>query len=426
MRLPPRPLCPDVGVLSLVYHDWSPQWQTPHHVLTRLARYFNVVWVNPPHDWRHIGFHTRLSSTRESVASPSGFTVYVPEWWLPRFYRPPSLATFTSVQRLKRARRLLVSQGCSKLILYLWHPQFAPALLSLPFDLTCYHIDDEYSFSTVERRVDEAEATLIAAVDQVFIHSPALLEKKGAINPRTTFAPQGVDYNAHATPVPQPADIAPIPRPRIGYSGVIKNQLDWPLLVHLASRHPEWSFVFVGAHARHPEMMASVRDLSARSNVYFLGAKSTDELAAYPQHFDVCIMPYQLDDYTKYINPLKLHEYLASGRPIVATPIRSLEEFPHVLSLARTYDDWSSEIANALSPLANAAERRAERQAVARQHDWQLIVGELAKTMGRGLSQAVSARIQQELDTVRTQLTCARESYDDQDVVSPAAARRPI
>jgi glycosyltransferase involved in cell wall biosynthesis len=253
----------------------------------------------------------------------------------------------------------------------------------VPFDVSCYHIDDEYSWSEVDSPISARESRLIAAVNQVFIHSPALLEKKGSINPCTTFVPNGVDYSAFATPVPEPADLVSIPRPRIGYTGYLKPQLDLRLLGGLAARHPTWSFVLVGA--RRPEIAAELAELARHPNVHLLGAKSVDELAAYPQHFDVCIMPYVADGYTKFIYPLKLHEYLASGRPTVGSRIRSLEDFANVVALATTADEWSAVITEALSPNERGSRRRAERQAVACRHDWDILVARIA--------QAISARL---------------------------------
>jgi glycosyltransferase involved in cell wall biosynthesis len=380
------PVVPSVGVLGLVPDRWSDLWQPRHQVLTRLAQYFHVVWVNPARGWRDVlANRAACSPGSTNEHQGRGFTVYEPELWLPKVYRPSGLAKVMDRLRLERARRVLVRRGCRRIVLYLWRPEFAYARQAVPADLSCYHIDDEYSFSTVEIPTPEAEARLIASVDQVFIHSRALLEKKGAINPHTTWVPNGVDYRAYARPVDEPRDLAPIARPRIGYTGHIKKQLDWALLRRLAERHPQWSFVFVGARHEHPEMLPAIEELSSRRNVHFLGRKSVEELAAYPQHFDVCMMPYQADDYTKYIYPLKLHEYLASGRPTVGTRIRSLEDFTEVVALAGTLDEWSAAIVRALEPEAESVERRTARLGVARQHDWQLLVRRIAETIARRL-----------------------------------------
>jgi glycosyltransferase involved in cell wall biosynthesis len=389
------PLVPEVGIIAMVPYRWSHVWQPCNHILTRLARYFHVVWVNPGQDWSDSLFRRRKLAVPAHQAG-KGFSVYQPPLWLPTFYRPRWLADWSFRRRLAQARKLLSRSGCQKTILYLWRPEFAMALDCIPFDQSCYHIDDEYTFSVVDVPVPEREARLIARVDQVFIHSPALLEKKGKINPHTSFAPNGVDFRSYALPVPEPADIAGIARPRIGYSGHIKKQLDWPLLLDLTARHPDWSFVFVGAPNRHPEIAAHIEQLSRRPNVRFLGSKTVQELAAYPQHFDVCVMPYRRDDYTKYIYPLKLHEYLASGRPVVGTPIESLEPFRDVVRLAENTGQWSAAIAESLCSPANTDEQREARQTLARQHDWEILVRRIADTMASRLGPEYSIRIARE------------------------------
>jgi glycosyltransferase involved in cell wall biosynthesis len=283
--------------------------------------------------------------------------------------------------RLQRARNLLISRGCRKIILYIWRPEFGCALNSIPFDLSCYHIDDEYSFSDVELEIDPGEAAMIKKVDQVFIHSPGLMEKKGTINPHTTFIPNGVDFTAYANPAPEPHDLASIPRPRIGYTGYIKKQLDWPLILELAKRHKEWSFVFVGPKSPHPEILAALQELSSFHNVYFLGAKSTWALAAYPQHFDACIMPYRVNAYTNNIYPLKLHEYLASGRPIVSSLIRSLREFSKVIALANGFEEWSNALTRTLEPAASCPEAAAARRRIACEFDWNKLAQVIAQSL---------------------------------------------
>ena len=174
------------------------------------------------------------------VSQPFGFSVYYPEFWLPKLYRPRWLVKFSFRQRLKRARSLLMKRGCQWIILHLWRPEFADALSSVPFNLSCYHIDDEYSFSDNALSISEVDFRLITAVNQVFVISPGLLEKKGGINSHTALVPEGVDYRDYANTVTEPTDLALVPRPRIGYTGILKKQLDWPLLLNLTQQHPEW------------------------------------------------------------------------------------------------------------------------------------------------------------------------------------------
>src|SRR5579872_1633994 len=234
-----QPWFSEIGVVGLVPDRWEPQWQARHHVLSRLARYFQVVWLDEPTEWR------RRCSLREVVTRPlaedaqhpSLLQVYDPGFW----FTPARFGDWFLRKRLQRARNLLLSHGCRQIVLSIWRPDFAAALGQIAHDLSCYHIDDEYSFSATERELDEREKHLIQAVGQVFIHSPALMEKKGHLNPHTEFISNGVDYPAFARPVPEPEDLRHIPRPRIGYAGVLKAQLDWRLLLELSARHPQWS-----------------------------------------------------------------------------------------------------------------------------------------------------------------------------------------
>ena len=164
---------------------------------------------------------------------------------------------------------------------------------------------------------DPRETRLLASADQVIVHSSRLHQTKGGFNPRTALIPNGVDYRAFSAKLEEPVDLAAVPHPRVGYIGVIKKQLDLALLVRLARARPGWSFVLVGPVGNVTGKEQVVSELQAMPNVYLLGGKPVDRLAAYTQHVDVCLMCYEVNDYTNYIYPLKLHEYLAAGRPTV-------------------------------------------------------------------------------------------------------------
>ena len=287
---------------------------------------------------------------------------------------------------------MLKRRGASKTVLYLWRPDYDEALDLIEHAFSCYHIDDEYTFSAVEKPIDPREAALIARVNQVYIASPALLEKKGALNPNTLLVPNGVDYGAYATPHAEPSDLAAIPHPRIGYVGRIKAQLDLRLLTDLALRHRDWSFVFVGPTGSLGEDAPLVEALSRLVNVHFLGARPVHELPAYTQHLDVCMLCYVVDDYTKFIYPLKLHEYLASGRPVVGAPIRSLQEFADVVRIGRTVEEWSSAIAESLTGAARSAQQVEARQRVACDYAWDKLTHRVAATITSGLGQSYRDR----------------------------------
>jgi glycosyltransferase involved in cell wall biosynthesis len=367
-----------VGVIALVPDPWIDRWSTRHQVLTRLAERYTVVWMNPPHEWPEIPLRLQGGPTWSMpLADRPGFHVYSPESFLPKLYRPYSLSRWAARRRLARARAWLLALGCERIVLSVWNPQFSMAFENVQHDVGLYHVDDEYSFSDVETPVSEAEHRLLANADQVFVHSNELLEKRGQYAKRVTFTPNGVDYQLYSTRGEEPVDLRDIPHPRIGYTGYIKRQIDWELVHQLASRHPEWSFVLVGARSPHPDIDEVLGRLDALPNVYSLGDKTTTELAAYPAHFDVCVMPYRVSAYTRYINPLKLQEYLAAGRPCIGPPLPALQGVPEVM-LASTLEEWEHAITHALGPDANSAERVMARQALARTKDWGGIVKRIA------------------------------------------------
>lgn len=378
-----RPLFAEIGVAAFVPEKWGGPWLSRHQVLTRLSRYFYVLWAEPAGSWRELvlGGAKPTDRSRPLEMFPEGFAVYQPEGWLPQFGRPVWLASWTAMERARRAAALLRQRGCKTIVFYLWRPHFDAVLNGSSHDLSCYHIVDEYSFSPAEQPLTNQEIQLIKRVDQVFIHSPALLERKGHFNPHTRFVPNGVDYRAFSTPQVEPADLARVPHPRLGYVGIIKPQLDFRLLLELASRHVEWSFVFVGPKGKLGEDAPLVDRLAELPNVHFLGHKPIEVACAYPQHMDVCLLPYKANDYTKYIYPLKLNEYLAGGKPIVGTSIRSLLDFAHVVKLASTQQEWSKALTESLAPEATAIDQIEKRRSLARQVDWDTLVHTIAGSL---------------------------------------------
>ncbi len=389
-----QPSVGEVGVIALSPDPWSAQWMDRHYLLSRLAGYFQVVWMTQPW-WRELvsGSSSRGLSPEANAARPAGLQVYEPELWLPRVGRPAWLAHFTSRERLRRASDMLRARGCTKIVLFVCQPEFGVALEDLPHDFSIYYVSDEYSFTTTEVELSAAERKVLGSVDQVYLTSPALMQKRGGFNPHTEFLPMGVDYQKFSTPVPEPDDLRDIPYPRIGYMGHLKRMLDWPLLLDLSTAHPQWSFVFVGPKGPHPDIDALLDKMSLLPNVHFLGGKPTKSLGAYPQHFDVCLMPYVIDDYTRYVYPLKMHEYLAGGKPVVSSPIRSVEDFKHVIALAHTREEWSRAIQDALSAGENTPEQRVRRQRVARDYDWDGLVAKIVRAITSGLGMNVPPNV---------------------------------
>ena len=214
----PQPQLGEIGVVAIVPDEWGPQWMDRHYVVSRLASYFHVVWMYQP-EWRECfsALRTGRIQATDSSPRPASLHVYRPQYWLPRFNRPAWLARFTARRRIEHACNILRAQGCTKLVLYLWRPEFADALDLVQHDFSIYQVNDEYSFTSNEVPVSPAERHLLKSVGQVVLTSPALMEKRGGCNRNTEFVPMGVDYWKFATPVPEPDDLRSIPHPRIGY-----------------------------------------------------------------------------------------------------------------------------------------------------------------------------------------------------------------
>lgn len=314
-----------------------------------------------------------------SAEMSPGLNVIEPGLLNPRLFRPAWMARKTRAAALEQARKLLVAKGAQRIALYVWRYDYASALDLVAHDSVVYHIDDEYTFSDEEIPIPIDEERLARRADCVIIHSPRLMETKAHLNPNTVHIPNGVDFTAYSTPRSEPVDLASIPHPRIGYTGIIKKQLDFGVLLHLASVQPNWSLVLVGPIGNIRGKEKILNDLQSLPNVYCLGSKATQDLSAYVQHFDVCLMCYEVSAYTRSIYPLKMHEYLASGKPVVSTPVDSVFAHADVLALASNPEEWVAQVRIALAPEAQCSDAAAKRQARARQFDWETLVERIAK-----------------------------------------------
>ena len=364
----------DIGIICFAPELWDTYWSVRHHVMSRLGHHYKVLWVSPSLSWRQaLNVGGADLSSRGVKKVTSSFWAYAPERYLFDVGRIKSLGEFLFTCRVIRIKSLLTAMGIKRVILYLWRPEFACYVGRFNEELTCYHVDDEYTFSEADLPNSEREEVLLKNSDIVFIHSKTLLEKKGRLNPETYYVPNGVDFNYYRTMVQtkiaSPPEFASIPRPRIGYAGYIKEQLDLELLHKIAEKRKDWSFVLVGPiNTGHQSIKKDIDILQSQNNVHFLGAKKPEDLPIYIKEMDVCLMNYRKTGYTKYIYPLKLHEYLSCGKPVVTTCLNNLQEFGEVLYFAEGLEDWINKIQNALNE--NGPELELRRIKVAEENSW--------------------------------------------------------
>lgn len=222
------------------------------------------------------------------------------------------------------------------------------------------------------------EPELIAKSDVITANSTYLADIAKQHNPKSFYVGQGCETEAFdlekITYVPK--DIEQITGPIIGYIGALyKLRLDLDLIEHIANSKPEWSVVLIG-----PEDEAFKKsNLHHLSNVHFLGLKDTSELPAYLAKFDVAINPQILNEVTIGNYPRKIDEYLAMGKPTVATETKAMSIFSDYTYLGKTKEDYITLIEKALAE--NSVEKQQERISYARSHTWENSVAEIYKAM---------------------------------------------
>jgi glycosyltransferase involved in cell wall biosynthesis len=353
--------------MGVVYfgNDWFAENRTSsHHVAIRLARRMPVLYVDSPGmrapgaNGRDVGRAIRkLAATfrRPAKIAENLWHCTVPQ--LP-FRRLPGVAAFNRVFGAFAVRRALRATGMQRRISWFVvpHPGFLAGRLD---ESLCvyYCIDDYAAHPGVDAAVIAAsDEDLSRRADLLFVAPPALLEHKRTLNPATVFSPHGVDAELFgrardsATVVPESA--RGLTRPVIGYFGSLHEWIDLELIDWLAQTRPSWSFLLVG-HAA-----TDVSRLRARANVVLPGARPYAELPGWAKAFDVAIIPYRKNRQVLNANPLKLREYLATGRPVVSVGNPEIDKFAHVVRIAQGHEDFRAQIEAALaddSPEAQAS-----------------------------------------------------------------------
>lgn len=233
------------------------------------------------------------------------------------------------------------------------------------------YIDNVFGFTTFPAHVRGQWVRTLQQVDTVTVSSPALAHQVEPVRGSSVqVVGNGVDYARFAEEVelPRPTDL-PAGKPIVAYSGAVYPWLDYDLLQEVCSRCTDLNFVFIGP--THPDVSADVQSLIKLENVRFLGAKPYTSIPAYLQHVDVGMIPFQKNELTKYVNPVKLYEYCAAGRPCVATDFSEdvLAARDHVV-VASSREEFLRGLREALARSKDHNQRVA-LQSFARQHDWE-------------------------------------------------------
>ena len=325
-------------------HDWSGDPLSKTHLMRILARDNRVLWVNS------IGYRTpkaskaditrafkKLKAATDSLSEPERNIFVLNPLAIPVYGRPGIRDLNRRLLRfqVKRAMRKL---GFQRPINFVFNPAAAVIAGALGEEQLVYYCVDEYTaFSGVSSTsLGELEEQLLRQADLVIVSADALYQSKSRIKPDTVIVRHGVDFD-HFRKALDPDTVVPpeienLPRPVIGFFGLIADWVDVDLMAHVAKEFPQGSLVVLG------KSTTDMSVLEGTPNVHILGRKTYESLPAYCKGFDVALMPFRINELTLNANPLKVREYLAAGLPVVSTAIPEVE----VLGLCRIGRDQES------------------------------------------------------------------------------------
>ena len=290
---------------------WDFVYQRPQHLLTRFATIFNVYFVEEP-------FH-------DASGEPTlTFTPKNEKLWIVRPHLPKDTNTEETKKILKNLLDRFLNQKNAEDIIF-WY--YTPMALSFSGHykpaLTIYDCMDELSnFKNAPRRLKEFEDILLDKADIVFTGGHSLYEHKKDRHHNIFSFPSSIDkkhFEQSRTAKEEPADQRNIPGPKLGFYGVIDERFDIDIIRNMALLRPEWNFILLG-----PVAKIDHNSLPKLPNVHLLGGKFYEELPHYVSGWDVALIPFAINESTKFISPTKTPEYLASGVPVVSTPIRDV------------------------------------------------------------------------------------------------------
>ncbi|PLC54306.1 UDP-galactopyranose mutase [Pollutimonas nitritireducens] len=345
--------------------------------MSRFANEFNVQYVEEP-IWTDEA-HSRLEI--RDVAK--GIRVLVPRLGDDAKARPE--------QAQRELLDLHLGPDADKdIILWYYTPMSLTFSQHLRARLVIYDCMDELSaFRDAPLQLVELERRLMKRADILFTGGHSLYEAKRLLHDNAYAFPSSVDIAHFAKarePLPDPADQAGIPSPRLGFYGVLDERLDIDLIDKLAALRPDWHLVLVG-----PVVKIDPASLPTRPNIHYLGAKTYDALPHYLAGWDVALMPFALNASTRFISPTKTPEYLAGGRAVVSTPItdvvRSYGASP-IVRIARTARGFAEAIQQALQETGDRPSLLREADVVLDGMSWDRTWWQMRRLMEKSLSRS--------------------------------------
>ena len=372
------------SIICFAGEDWW--YHHPHsknHILKRLAKQNRVLFVNS----LGMGMPSMSSpdfflKIRRKLKSYSRWLRKAPEGlWV---MTPIALPFYGSSWARDLNRFLLNLQlriamwhcGMARPIVWVAIPTAADAAESLRPKLVVYQVSDKYDSNEdgvlSKNVIRELHDRLIDMAGAVLYSGRKLFDEAADVRHRV-YLQQAVDYDHFANQAPETAaEVASIPHPVLGYFGAMDFVMDSALMMEVARRRPDWHWVMIGNKSN---LMQAVE----APNIHFLGTKPYSDLPRYLRHFDICVLPWNLDSsFTAYGSAIKVREYLASGKPIVMAPLFEYLETPGI-RFYRGPDDFIAKVEDAL---ANDSLADCQlRQSVVHQCTWDVRAREVGALM---------------------------------------------
>ena len=289
---------------------WNFVYQRPQQILVRCARANRVFFIEEP-IVEETG-QSRLEVSR----SEEGVVIVVPV--LPAAADQSQDAVISRLLENFFKKHKVVDP-----VLWYYTPMAMNFTASLSGSLVVYDCMDELSaFRGAPPGLQAAEASLLQRADLVFTGGRSLHEAKRRSHPSVHLFPSSIDvqhFGRARSPQPERVDQASLDWPRLGYCGVIDERMDLALLSEVAAMRPMWQFVMLG-----PVVKINEADLPRRPNIHYLGMKTYKDLPAYLAGWDIAMLPFALNESTRFISPTKTPEYLAAGLPTISTSVRDV------------------------------------------------------------------------------------------------------
>lgn len=362
--------------LVVFSNDWDGDPLSKSHLMKILARENRILWVNSVANRRPRASSSDLRRIVHKLRDVGrGLRQPLPNLWVLGPLAVPAFGSLgRTVNRVVLRQQILAAMRRLRfrdVISWSFLPASAPVSGTLGESMVVYHCVDEFTgFTGTPREIGEMEEELARRADLFVVASERLAERKRHWNENLHVVLHGVDHRhfvrALDEETPIPRELQGLPRPIIGFYGLIADWVDLRLIRAVADAHPHGSVVLVG------KVDTSLEALEGAPNVHLLGRRPYEELPGFCKGFDVALMPFVDNELAASSNPLKVREYLAAGLPVVSTPVPEVQR----LGLCRIASGPEAFVREVQAALADPGSRRARSDAVA-SASWEARVEEL-------------------------------------------------